>query len=61
LLGKNPAEFKVQTACDKAQLVLHNPVFFNFDDADSLRLTVMLEATTQSNPDLDRLQAVKAP
>ena len=61
LLGKNRSDFMLEAACDRAQAVVLDQVFFNFD-ADKFRLfTAMLDAPPSHNPGLERLMAVTAP
>lgn len=61
LLGKNRSDFMLEAACDKAQSVLLDQVFFSLDDAKWQALTTLLDAPVQANPGLERLLAVKAP
>jgi uncharacterized protein (DUF1778 family) len=61
LLGKNRSDFMLEAACDKAQSVLLDQVFFSLDDAKFREFTAMLDAPVQPNPGLERLLAVKAP
>ena len=61
LLGKSRSDFMLEAACDKAQSVLLDQVFFRLD-ADKLRqFTKLLDASPANNPGLERLMAVKAP
>ena len=61
LLGKSRSDFMLDAACDKAQSVLLDQVFFRLD-ADKLRqFTKLLDAPPARNPGLERLMAVKAP
>ena len=61
LLGKNRSDFMLEAACDKAQSVVIDQVFFSLD-ADKFRLfTQLLDAPPENNPGLERLMAVKAP
>jgi uncharacterized protein (DUF1778 family) len=61
LLGKNRSDFMLEAACDKAQAVLLDQVYFRLD-ADKLRQFVkLLDAPPARNPGLERLVAVKAP
>ena len=61
LLGKSRSDFMLEAACDKAQSVLLDQVFFRLD-ADKLRqFTKLLDAPPAHNPGLERLMAVKAP
>lgn len=61
LLGKSSSDFILEAACDKAQSVLLDQVFFGLDDARFRAFTAMLDAPVQPNPGLERLLAVKAP
>lgn len=61
LLGKNRSDFMLEAACDKAQAVLLEQVYFSLD-ADRLRQFIeLLDAPPASNPGLERLMAVKTP
>lgn len=61
LLGKNRSDFMLEAACDKAQAVLLDQVFFSLD-ADKFReFTQLLDAPPIHNPGLEKLMAVNAP
>jgi uncharacterized protein (DUF1778 family) len=61
LLGKSRSDFMLEAACDKAQSVLLDQIFFRLD-ADKLRqFTKLLDAPPARNPGFERLMAVKAP
>jgi uncharacterized protein (DUF1778 family) len=61
MLGKNRSDFMLEAACDKAQAVLLDQVFFGLDEARFHEFTALLDAPPAPNPGLDRLMAVKAP
>ncbi len=61
LLGKNRSDFMLEAACDKAQSVLLDQVFFNLDEARLQQFQALLDAPPELNPGLERLLAVKAP
>jgi uncharacterized protein (DUF1778 family) len=61
LLGKNRSDFMLEAACDKAQSVVLDQVFFSLDDTKFRQFTHLLDAPPAHNPGLDRLMAVKAP
>ncbi len=61
LLGKNRSDFMLEAACDKAQAVLLDQVFFNLDSAKFKQFTQILDATPVHNPGLARLMEVQAP
>ena len=61
LLNKNRSDFMLEAACDKAQSVLLDQVFFNLDSAKYKEFTVLLDAPLEPNEGLARLMAVKAP
>ncbi|MEI6051187.1 MAG: DUF1778 domain-containing protein [Opitutaceae bacterium] len=61
LLGKNRSDFMLEAACDRAQAVVLDQVFFSLD-ADKLRqFNELLDAPPAHNPGLERLMAVDAP
>ena len=61
LLGKNRSDFMLEAACDKAQSVLLDQVFFKLDAEKFRQFTKLLDAPPRRNPGLERLMAVKAP
>jgi uncharacterized protein (DUF1778 family) len=61
LLGKNRSDFMLEVACERAQAVLLDQVFFHLDDEKFRQFTSLLDAPTGANPGLDRLMAVKPP
>lgn len=61
LLGKNRSDFMLEAACDKAQGVVLDQVFFNLDADKFRQFTQLLDAPPAHNPGLERLMAVKAP
>ena len=61
LLGKNRSDFMLEAACERAQSVLLDQVFFNLDAAKFEEFTALLDAPAQPNPGLERLLAIKAP
>lgn len=61
LLGKSRSAFMLEAACEHAQAVVLDQVFFSLE-ADKLRqFTALLDAPPQPNPGLERLMALKAP
>jgi len=61
LLGKNRSDFMLEAACDKAQSVLLDQVFFNLDEEQFRQFTALLDGPLEPNPGLERLMSVKAP
>jgi len=61
LLGKNRSDFMLEAACERAQAVVLDQVFFQLDEAQFRQFTALLDAPAQPNPGLERLMAVKAP
>ena len=61
LLGKNRSDFMLEAACDKAQSVLLDQVFFRLDAEKFRQFAKLLDAPPARNPGLERLMAVKAP
>lgn len=61
LLGKNRSDFMLEAACDKAQSVLLDQVFFNLNDEQFRQFTGLLDSPLEHNPELELLLFVKAP
>ncbi|MBU2804438.1 DUF1778 domain-containing protein [Acidithiobacillus ferridurans] len=61
LLGKNRSDFMLEAACERAQSVLLDQVFFGLDAEKFRQFTAMLDAPPRANEGLERLMAVKAP
>ena len=61
LLGKNRSDFMLEAACDKAQSVMIDQVFFSLDADKFRQFTQLLDAPPEHNAGLERLMAVKAP
>ncbi|WP_127478463.1 DUF1778 domain-containing protein [Sulfurivermis fontis] len=61
LLGKNRSDFMLEAACDKAQAVLLDQVYFNLDADKFQQFIDLLDAPPAPNPGLERLMALRAP
>lgn len=61
LLGKNRSDFMLEAACERAQSVLLDQVFFRLEADKFKQFVALLDAPPQSNPGLERLMGVKAP
>jgi uncharacterized protein (DUF1778 family) len=61
LLGKNRSDFMLEAACERAQSVVLDQVFFRLDTDKFRQFTEMLDAPPIANPGFERLMAVKAP
>lgn len=61
LLGKNRSDFMLEAACERAQSVLLDQVFFGLDEEKFHQFNAMLDAAPQTNEGLERLMAVEAP
>jgi uncharacterized protein (DUF1778 family) len=61
LLGKNRSDFMLEAACERAQLVLLDQVFFGLDTEKFQQFAALLDAPPIANAGLERLLAVKAP
>lgn len=61
LLGKNRSDFMLEAACERAQSVLLDQVFFGLDADQFEKFTAMLDAPPEPNAGLERLMTVKAP
>jgi uncharacterized protein (DUF1778 family) len=60
-LGKSRSDFMLEAACERAQSVLLDQVFFRLDTERFDQFVALLDAPPQRNPGLERLLAVKAP
>lgn len=58
---KNRSDFMLKAACDKAQEVVLDQVFFALDAEKFKQFTALLDAPVVRNPGLERLLAVKPP
>jgi len=61
LLGRSRSDFMLEAACEKAQSVLLDQVFFGLDAEKFRQFTKLLDAPPARNPGLEHLMAVKAP
>jgi uncharacterized protein (DUF1778 family) len=61
LLGKNRSDFMLEAACDKAQSVVLDQVFFRLDADKFRQFSDLLDAPPVRNAGLERLMAVKTP
>jgi len=60
LLGKNRSDFMLEAACEKAQGVLLDQVFFTLNVQGFQNFCELLDAPPAANPGLDRLLETKA-
>jgi len=61
LLGKNRSDFMLEAACERAQAIVLDQVFFRLDTEKFQQFTMMLDAPPSANPGLERLMNVEAP
>jgi uncharacterized protein (DUF1778 family) len=61
MLGKNRSDFMLEAACDRAQAVLLDQVYFRLDERRFKDFVRLLDAPPAANAGLERLMAVKAP
>lgn len=61
LLGKNRSDFMLEAACERAQAVVLDQVFFGLDTDRFQAFTALLDAPASLNPGLARLIAVQPP
>jgi uncharacterized protein (DUF1778 family) len=61
MLGKNRSDFMLEAACDRAQSVLLDQVYFRLDERRFKDFVRLLDAPPAANAGLERLMAVKAP
>lgn len=61
LLGKNRSDFMLEAACDRAQTVLLDQVFFSLNSDKFQEFIQMLDAPPAPNAGLERLMAIQPP
>lgn len=61
LLGKNRSDFMLEAACDKAQDVVLDQVFFSLDADKFRQFNELLDSPPAANSGLERLMAVEPP
>jgi uncharacterized protein (DUF1778 family) len=61
LSGKTRSDFMLEAACEKAQSVVLDQVFFRLDRENFEKFRAQLDAPVTTNPGLARLLAVKDP
>ena len=61
LLGKNRSDFMLEVACERAQTVILDRVFFGLDAEKFKQFSDLLDAPKTPNAGLARLMEVKAP
>jgi uncharacterized protein (DUF1778 family) len=61
LLGKNRSDFMLEVACERAQAVLLDQVFFRLNAEQFAQFNALLDAPVSANAGLERLMAVKPP
>ena len=61
LLGKNRSDFMLEAACERAQSVVLDQVYFGLDSEKFSRFVELLDEPQGPNPGLQRLLAVEAP
>ena len=61
VLGKNRLDFMLEAACERAQAVLLDQVYFRLDTDRFEQFVALLDASPKSNPGLERLMTIKAP
>jgi uncharacterized protein (DUF1778 family) len=61
LLGKNRSDFMLEAACEKAQGVMLDQVFFSLNAQEFQRFNKLLDASPAANPGLQRLLATRSP
>ncbi|WP_336845260.1 DUF1778 domain-containing protein [Providencia rettgeri] len=61
LIGKNRSDFMLEVACERAQAILLDQVFFQLDNEKFQQFNLLLDAPVNSNPGLDRLMAIETP
>ena len=60
-LGKSRSDFMLEAACERAQSVLLDQVFFTLDAEQFDRFMDLLDAPPKTNTGLERLMSVRSP
>lgn len=60
-LGKSRSDFMLEAACERAQSVLLDQVFFKLDAEQFDRFMDLLDAPPKTNTGLERLMSVRSP
>lgn len=61
LLGKSRSDFMLEAACEKAQGVMLDQVYFTLNEQQFKQFTELLDAPAAANPGLERLLETQAP
>lgn len=61
LLGKSRSDFMLEAACEKANSVILDQVYFPLGASDFKRFARLLDAPPKTNPALEKLLAKPAP
>lgn len=61
VVGKSRSDFMLEAACERAQGVLLDQVFFRLSDAKFRAFNKLLDAAPARNPGLERLMAIQPP
>jgi uncharacterized protein (DUF1778 family) len=61
VLGKNRSDFMLEAACERAQSVLLDQVFFRLEADKFEQFLTLLDAPPAPNPGLERLMDIQAP
>ena len=61
LLGKSRSDFMLEAACEKANSIMLDQVYFPLGDSDFKHFARLLDAPPKANPALEKLLAKPAP
>lgn len=61
LLGKSRSDFMLEAACEKANSIMLDQVYFRLGDSDFKRFARLLDAPLKANPALEKLLAKPSP
>lgn len=61
LLGKNRSDFMLEAACERAQAVLLDQVYFQINEGQHQQFLQLLDTAPDYNPGLEKLLAVQPP
>jgi uncharacterized protein (DUF1778 family) len=61
LLGKNRSDFMLEVACERAQAILLDQVFFQLDYEKFQQFNQLLDSPVNNNSGLKRLMSIETP
>lgn len=61
LLGKNRSDFMLEVACERAQAILLDQVFFQLNNEKFQQFNQLLDSPVNNNSGLKRLMSIETP